>query len=108
MRQRKLKLTPRALRDLRDVYEYLALIDPISAKRFVSRINVKMEWIAKSGLTGVPRDFIPGLRAFPYRDRDRDRDRCIYFLADNSTITILRILHGRQDITSENFPESEI
>lgn len=102
MRQRKLKLTPRALRDLRDVYEYLALIDPISAKRFVSRINVKMEWIAKSGLTGVPRDFIPGLRAFPYRDR------CIYFLADNSTITILRILHGRQDITSENFPESEI
>ncbi len=102
MRQRKLKFTPRALRDLRDVYEYLALIDPISAKRFVSRINVKMEWIAKSGLTGVPRDFIPGLRAFPYRDR------CIYFLADNSTITILRILHGRQDITSKDFPESEI
>ncbi|WP_426231865.1 type II toxin-antitoxin system RelE/ParE family toxin [Pararhizobium sp. DWP3-4] len=102
MRQRKLKLTPRALRDLRDVYEYIALIDPISAKRFVSRINVKMEWIAKSGLTGVARDFIPGLRAFPYRDR------CIYFLADNSTMTVLRILHGRQDITSENFPESEI
>jgi toxin ParE1/3/4 len=99
MRQRKLKLTPRALRD---VYEYLALIDPISAKRFVSRINVKMEWIAKSGLTGVPRDFVPGLRAFPYRDR------CIYFLADNSTITVLRILHGRQDITSKDFPESEI
>ena len=102
MRQRKLKLTPRALRDLRDVYEYLALIDPISAKRFVNRINVKMEWIAKSGLTGVPRDFVPGLRAFPYRDR------CIYFLADNSTITVLRILHGRQDITSKDFPESEI
>ncbi|MBP1860729.1 type II toxin-antitoxin system RelE/ParE family toxin [Rhizobium herbae] len=102
MRQRKLKLTPRALRDLRDVYEYIALIDPISAKRFVNRISVKMEWIAKSGLTGVQRDFIPGLRAFPYRDR------CIYFLADNSTMTVLRILHGRQDITPEDFPESEI
>jgi plasmid stabilization system protein ParE len=102
MRQRKLKLTPRALRDLRDIYEYIALIDPVGARRLIDRINVKMEWIAKSGLTGVPHDFIPGLRAFPYRDR------CIYFLADNSTMTVLRILHGRQDMTSKDFPESEI
>lgn len=102
MRQRKLKLTPRALRDLRDVYDYITLIDPVSAKRFVNRINDKMEWIAKSGLTGAPRDFMPGLRAFPYRDR------CIYFLVDNSSMTVVRILHGRQDITSEDFPESEI
>jgi toxin ParE1/3/4 len=54
------------------------------------------------GLTGVSRDFIPGLRAFSYRDR------CIYFLVDNSTMTVLRILHGRQDTTSKDFPESEI
>jgi len=43
MRQRKLKLTPRALRDLRDVYEYIALIDPVSAKRLIDRISVKMD-----------------------------------------------------------------
>ena len=102
MRQRKLKLTLLALRDLRDVYDHIALIDPQNARRFVNRINDKMAWIAKSGLTGVSRDFIPGLRAFSYRDR------CIYFLVDNSTMTVLRILHGRQDTTSKDFPESEI
>lgn len=54
------------------------------------------------GLTGVSRDFIPGLRAFSYRDR------CIDLPVDNSTMAVLRILHGRQDITSKDFPESEI
>jgi toxin ParE1/3/4 len=102
MRQRKLKLTPHALRDLRDIYDYIARVNPVGAKRLIDQISVKMNWLAKSGLTGVPRDFIPGLRAFAYRDR------CIFFMVDDFDITILRILHGRQDISPDDFPESDM
>jgi toxin ParE1/3/4 len=51
----------------------------------------------------VPRDELSlGLRALPFKDR------CIYFRVMGSRIYIVRILHGRQDISSEDFPESEI
>lgn len=43
----------------------------------------------------------PDLRA------DFFRNHLIYFRVTASHLLILRILHGRQDITSEDFPESE-
>lgn len=61
-------------------------------------LNAKIEWIGQTGFTGVPRDWIrPGLRALPYRER------CIYFRIDNETVTILRIIHGRQDVETQEF-----
>lgn len=57
-----------------------------------------MVWIAEVGFTGVPRDWIrDGLRALPYRER------CIYYRIDGDAVYILRVLHGRQDITSQSF-----
>lgn len=68
------------------------------ARNFVADISARIEWIAKTGFTGVPRDLIsPGLRALPYRGR------CIYFRTDEDSVTILRILHARQDITAQRF-----
>ncbi|MCK7613960.1 type II toxin-antitoxin system RelE/ParE family toxin [Roseibium sediminicola] len=67
-------------------------------KSFLADFTAKIDWIAKTGFTGVPRDRIrPGLRAYPYRER------CIYFRVDESAVTILRVLHGRQDIEVQDF-----
>jgi len=75
------------------MFVYLALEDVGIVTRFVADLTAKIEWIAKTGFTGVPRDWIrPGLRAFPYRER------CIYFRIEEDTLTVLRVIHGRQDL----------
>ncbi|CAN7168510.1 type II toxin-antitoxin system RelE/ParE family toxin [Pararhizobium sp. LjRoot255] len=76
--------------DLRSIFKYIAIKNPEAAANFVLDINLKVRSIGQA------------LRGLPYRDR------CIYFRVTDSHIYIVRILHGRQDISSEDFPESEI
>ena len=55
-----------------------------------------------SGLTGIKRDEIsPGLRSFTYRER------AVYFRLTDSHLHIIRILHGRQQLSPDDFTESE-
>ena len=63
-------------------------------------INTKIEWIAETDFTGSPRDHIrEGLRGFPYRKR------CIYYRSYSERIVIVRVLHGSQDVTQQDFEE---
>lgn len=102
-KSRDFELSIPAIRDLGSIYDYIAASNPAAARRLLSEINRKIAWIAESGFLGVPRDELSlGLRALPFKDR------CIYFRVMGSRIYIVRILHGRQDISSEDFPESEI
>lgn len=94
-------MTQRALLDLRDHYEFIAKTDPVAAKRLLLDIDRKIHSIAKLGLTGSPRPFIPGLRAYPYKNR------CIYFVVSDDLLTVLRVKHGRQNISPDDFPESD-
>jgi len=81
--------------DLRSIFKYIAIKNPEAAANFVLDINLKVSSIARNGFTGVARDEIgQALRGLPYRDR------CIYFRVTDSHIYIVRILHGRQDISS--------
>lgn len=103
IKSRKPIFSRAARADLRSIFKYIATRNPQAAANFVLDINLKVRSIARSGFTGVARDEIgQGLRGLPYRDR------CIYFRVTDSHIYIVRILHGRQDIASEDFPESEI
>ncbi len=97
MRPRQLRMSLEALNDLLGMYDYIASFDRLAAKRFLDDINGKIEWMAAYGVTGSPRDFIPGVRAFPYRKR------CIYFFINDDELTVLRVLHGRQKIKPEDF-----
>ena len=91
-------LAPKARDDLTEIYLYIARDNPDAAARFVADLSSKIEWVAATGFTGVPRDWIrPGLRALPYRER------CIYFRVNDETVTILRVLHGRQDVQRQEF-----
>jgi toxin ParE1/3/4 len=100
MRSRRLVMSQRALNDLLGIHNYIADFNPTGAQRLLDDLNHKIKWIAQTGVTGVPRAFAPGLRAFPYRER------CIYFVVSESTMTVLRILHGHQNISPKDFTES--
>lgn len=100
MKRRRLVVTARALNDLLTDHNYIAQFNPVAAKRFLDDINIKMISL-QYGITGVPRDFAPNLRAFPYRDR------CIYFVVDDKKMYVLRVLHGHQDISADDFKQEE-
>lgn len=82
------------------IYGFIAESSDVAALAFVEDLSNKIEWMARSGFTGVARDWIrPGLRALPYRDR------CFYFRVDDEAIYLLRVLHGKQDVSTQEFAE---
>jgi toxin ParE1/3/4 len=93
-------LTDRAIDDLADIHSYIAERNPAAAENLVAAITTKIVSLAASGNIGSPRDnILPGLRAFPFRQR------CIYFRVSDGDLQVLRILHGRRDITADLFEE---
>ena len=99
---RRYRLSPQAVEDLIQIYNYLYERSPVAAERFTGDIEQKIRDLAGARNPGVSRNWLkPGLRAFPYRRR------CIYFRIVDDILVVLRITHGRQDITSETFLESE-
>ena len=99
MRSRQLVISLRALDDLLADHNYVADFNPAAARRLLDDLNAKIISLAKLGLTGTAREFIPGLRTFPYRNR------CIYFVVTDSEMTVLRVLHGHQDISPDHFTD---
>ena len=101
MIRRQIELSPQAIDDLIEIYEFIAEKNPTAARNLLDSIEAKIRDTAISGGTGVARDWIrPGLRALPFKDC------CIYFRVEDSMLRILRIVHGRQSIGPEDFTES--
>lgn len=99
---RRYRLSRDAINDLIEIYDFIARDNPAVARKFVQSIEEKIKSAASDGYTGVARDWIlPGLRALPYRDR------CIYLRVHETHILVLRILHGRQHLSPDDFPESD-
>ena len=81
------------------MFACLAQTNEAAAAEFVADLTDKMTWIADTGFSGMARDWIrPELKAYPYRDR------CFYFRIDESSVYMLRVLHGKQDIGRQEFP----
>lgn len=71
------------------------------ADSFIIDIQTKMISLAASGFSGARRDNIAeDLRAFPYRER------CFYFRVQDDELIVVRVLHGRQDVSSEHFKKA--
>ncbi|RKE85363.1 type II toxin-antitoxin system RelE/ParE family toxin [Rhizobium sp. AG855] len=99
---RRFRLSPQAIEDLIQIYNYLQTRNPIAAERLTSDLEQKIRELAGSRNPGVSRDWVKtGLRAFPYRHR------CIYFRIADDMLIVLRVMHGRQDISPNDFPESD-
>ena len=81
------------------MFANLAQTNEAAAADFVTDLSEKMAWIAQTGFSGMARDWIrPGLKAYPYRDR------CFYFRIDETSVYMLRVLHGKQDVDRQEFP----
>lgn len=62
---------------------------------FLQDLVAKIYALAEEGVTGVSREWVgKGLRAFPYRNR------CFYFRIANDEMVLIRVLHGKQDVDS--------
>lgn len=94
----RLILTDTARSDLKAIYEYIAKENETAAVSFIQDLSEKLEHLAKAGITGSARDWVSmGLRAFPYKKR------CFYFRIIEDQMVVIRILHGKQDVSAQSF-----
>ncbi|WP_369125077.1 type II toxin-antitoxin system RelE/ParE family toxin [Desulfogranum marinum] len=91
-------MTDTARSDLRSIYEYIAEDNPNAADTFIRNLTGKLEHLAHTGITGSPRDWVSvGLKAFPYKGR------CFYFRIIEAQLVVIRVLHGKQDVSAQSF-----
>jgi len=86
---------------LKNIHDYIHDDNPKAAKEFVKDLTEKLFSLAENGNTGHTRDWVSGgLRIFPHRER------CFYFRIVEDQMIIVRILHGAQDVTTQDFSQS--
>ena len=93
---------PAARRDILQQYShYLTLDLPEVADRFLVSVEAAIEAIAATPRAGGPRRFdnpsLQGLRAWPLKGFDEFR---VYYLEQSERLVIVRVLHGRRDVSS--------
>ncbi|WP_151985488.1 type II toxin-antitoxin system RelE/ParE family toxin [Rhizobium sp. EC-SD404] len=99
---RKLVVSPTARADLVSIHRYIAEDSPAAADRFIDQLGAKLDAIASSRSSGVPRDWLaPALRASIHGRY------AIYFLVEPTEVLIVRILHGARDIGPEDFASTD-
>lgn len=83
---------------MKNIHDRIYTDSPKAAKEFVKDLTDKLFSLAKTANTGHARDWVnTGLRAFSYRER------CFYFRVIEDKIIVVRILHGAQDVTTQDF-----
>ena len=94
------RLTPRALRDVSDIGDRIAIDDPRAAQKLVGAFRDCWRLLANYPFSGRSRDDLTTrLRQVfvkPYI--------CFYFVED-SGVLIARVFHVRQNISAEDFEE---
>ena len=94
----RLILTDTARSDLKAIYEYIVKENETAAISFILDLSEKLEHLAQAGVTGSSRDWVSvGLRAFPYKGR------CFYFRIIEDQMVVIRVLHGKQDVSAQSF-----
>lgn len=102
MQPLRLIITDTAKNDLRNIRQHITESSPKMARDFVKDLTNKLYSLAENGVTGSPRDHIKqGLRGFPYRGR------CFYIHIADDKMFVIRVLHGSQDVTQQDFPYNE-
>jgi toxin ParE1/3/4 len=89
----KLYLTPAALRDMENIWQYTAERWGLAqAERYTDRLTNCFETLAQSPLSGTSCSHIrPGYR------RQSVESHVVYYRAEPEAVTVVRILHERMD-----------
>lgn len=89
----RLKLQPRAERDLDEIKDYIARDNPRRALSFVRELRQVCERLAANPRMGRARpELRPGLRSFPHGDY------LIFYRPLRDGVRVVRVLHGARDI----------
>lgn len=91
---RKVRLDRDVHADLKAIHKDIAKHSPVDASRFVGRLVQRINKLPQQSLPGAARDdLFPGIR------RVNVGDYAILFrLADEKTIEVIQVIHGRRDI----------
>ena len=98
----KLTIKPAARRDILHQFEhYLTLGVPHVAERFLVAVEESIDALMATPRAGSPRRFanplLAGLRSWPVKGFEEFR---IYYLERPSEAAVVRILHGRRDVSA--------
>ncbi len=96
-RRLRLEIAPRAQRDIRGIRLYtVEQWGEAQADAYLAAPNKGFETLRDNQSIGVARDDLrPGLRSFPV-----EQHRILYRI-QGDTIRILRVVHGRQDLSQQ-------
>ena len=84
-------ITASADADLEDIENYIAQDSPAVAKKFISRIFDKIDQLYEYPKSGK---FVPEIKDSSIRELLINKYRIIYQIKNNSTIYIIRVVHG--------------
>jgi len=93
----RLKFTPLARSDLRDIRDYIAQDNPEAAVRYIHILKQKCELLAENPGMGTKREEYLGLYKFPVGNY------LIFYRPRDIGIEVIRILHGARDVDATLF-----
>jgi toxin ParE1/3/4 len=89
------RLRPRAAADLEEIGDYIARDNPRRAESFTAELEDKCRVLGDNPHIGRPRDELRhGLRSFVHGEY------VIIYQPNANGVDIVRILHGRRDLTA--------
>ncbi|MCG6205867.1 type II toxin-antitoxin system RelE/ParE family toxin [Rhodopseudomonas sp. HC1] len=90
--------SPQAERDIAAIWSYVAKDNVNAADRLLEAIEKVFDVLAHSPLLGRARpELSPKLRSFP------SGSYVLYYLPLKDGVVVVRVMHGRQDISPEDF-----
>lgn len=97
---RRLRLTPKARSDLRQIWTYIANDNMAAAERVLERINEIFRMLVEQPEAGRSRNELArGLRSFA------TRTHVVFYEVSDSSVDVVRVLDGHRDIGEGMFGE---
>lgn len=94
------RIAPRAQADLEAILAYIVERNPPAARRLIERFTMQWELLATQPRSGAERDdVLPGIR------HKVSGQYITFYRTEGDGILILRVLHGKRDLTAENLEE---
>jgi toxin ParE1/3/4 len=95
----RVHIRPRAVADLREIYEYLLRRNARAADRFIAATALDFDRLAAMPGIGAPRRARnPSLKGLRSRTISGFRNYIIFFLPAPDGIEVIRVYHGARDI----------
>lgn len=96
-----MRFARRARHDLLEIHAWIAENSEQSADRFLDKLSLALNKLARTGNRGVPRDTLrPGLRALVHGNY------MIYFRVTDQAIIIVRIVNTARDLAKLAFDDN--